>query len=262
MVVYAAQGDAARSMALLWQGTSADLPKPGPKQGLDLAGVVTAAIEVADAEGMAALSMRAVGQRLGRTAMALYTYVPNKNELLDLMYDRVLTELPTEYDLTAGWRAAITAWAEDTWEFYLRHPWVLQVSQARPVLGPGEFTVMETMLRLLFATGLDTETVRRLAGALAQYVRGAAQPGAESRQSLAVTGVSDDDWWYARSAQLGTVAPDFRERFPLLGKLDQTPPAEDHGEQPYLEWEARKSFEVGLAVLLDGVAARRIQAGL
>ncbi|MGW0522522.1 TetR/AcrR family transcriptional regulator C-terminal domain-containing protein [Crossiella sp. NPDC003009] len=261
MVVYAAQGDAARSMALLWRGTADEQPKPGPKQGLDLAAVVTAAIEIADAEGMAALSMRAVGQRLGRTAMALYTYVPNKNELIDLMYDRVLTELPTDYDLDEGWRAAITVWAEDTWEFYLRHPWVLQVSQARPVLGPGEFTVLETTLGLLFATGLDTELVRRLVGALSQYVRGAAQPIAEARQALVATGQTDEEWWFGRSAHLGEVAPEFATRFPLLARLQESP-EEDRGDTPYLEFEARKTFEAGLAVLLDGIEVARQRAGL
>jgi AcrR family transcriptional regulator len=97
--------------------------------------IVDAAIAVADADGMARLSMRAVGDRLGRTAMALYTFVPNKSELVDLMHDRALAELRTDYDLGVGWRAAATSWAHDHWAFYLRHPWVLQVSQARPVLG-------------------------------------------------------------------------------------------------------------------------------
>lgn len=261
MVLYAAQGDPARSMRLLWRGTTGDQVRPGPKQGLDLDTVIAAATEVADAEGMAALSMRAVGERLGKTAMALYTYVPNKNELIDLMYDRALLELPAEYDLSAGWRAAVETWAEHTWAFYLRHPWVLQVSQARPVLGPGEFTVMETMLGLLFATGLDTATVRRLVGALAQYVRGAAQPFAETRQAMRVTGRSDEDWWFERSAHLAEVTPDFPERFPLVTRLREIE-QEDHGDTPYLEAETRQTFETGLAVLLDGIEALRQRAGL
>jgi len=81
---------------------------PGPKPGLSVDAIVDAAIAVADADGTEALSMRTVGQRLGRTAMALYTYVPSKRELLDLMYDRAIAELPGDDDLAAGWRAAAT----------------------------------------------------------------------------------------------------------------------------------------------------------
>ncbi|GAA3820576.1 TetR/AcrR family transcriptional regulator C-terminal domain-containing protein [Sphaerisporangium flaviroseum] len=258
MVVFAGQGDARRSMALLWRtpGSGGARSGPGPKPGLTVDEIVDAAIAVADAEGMAALSMRAVGERLGRTAMALYTYVPSKSELVDLMYDRALAEMPTAYDLGAGWRAAVTAWAEDGWSFYLRHPWVLQVSQARPVLGPNEYVSLETTLRILRATGLEAGVLRRLVGALVHFVRGAARTIAETRQAPAATGVSDEEWWYARSALLLEVVPDFTERFPMvawLGAEAQDQPGD--ASVPYLEREAKATFKVGLTVLLDGIEA-------
>ena len=106
MVVFAGQGDARRSMALLWRATGPE-PRtgPGPKPGLSVDMIVDAAIAVADEQGMAALSMRAVGERLGRTAMALYPTCPGESELIDLMHDRALAELPTGYDLgSAGGR--------------------------------------------------------------------------------------------------------------------------------------------------------------
>lgn len=258
MVVYAGQGDAHRSMSLLWRPPE-EPPRraaPGPKPALSVAAIVEAGIAVADAEGMAALSMRAVGERLGRTAMALYTYVPGKNELVDLMYDRALAELPGDYDLTAGWRPAVTSWAQDVWAFYLRHPWVLQVSQARPVLGPNEYAAMETLVRLLYATELPSSVLRRIVGALLHFVRGAAQTVTESRLAAAATGMSDEEWWQDRTAVLGEVAPDFPYRFPLLVRLETegAAPATDE-EVPYLEREAKATFEVGLGVLLDGVEA-------
>lgn len=258
MVVFAGQGDARRSMALLWRTPgSADVRTgPGPKPGLSVDQIVDAAIEVADREGMAGLSMRAVGERFGRTAMALYTYVPNKSELLDLMYDRVHAELPTGYDDVADWRAAVTAWAWDLWAFYLRHPWVLQVSQARPVLGPNEYVVLETLLRILYRTPLGGKVLRRTVGTLFQLVRGTAQMVAEVRQATAATGMSDEEWWYARSALLAEVAPDFAGRFPAVSRLER-----DQGFQmadetvPYLEQEAKETFDFGLTVLLDGIEA-------
>ncbi|WP_214414128.1 TetR/AcrR family transcriptional regulator [Sphaerisporangium fuscum] len=258
MVVFAGQGDARRSMALLWRASAPERSRtgPGPKPGLSVDLIVETAIAVADAEGMAALSMRAVGERLGRTAMALYTYVPSKSELVDLMYDHALAELPAGYDLGDGWRAALTSWAEDTCAFYLRHPWVLQVSQARPVLGPNEYVTLETLVRILRATGLSARVLRRIVGTLFHFVRGAAQTIAEARQAPAATGVPDEQWWHTRSGLMSEVAPDFAERYPMVVWLESEGPAagEDDGT-PYLEREARKTFDAGLTVLLDGIEA-------
>lgn len=258
MAVFAGQGDARRSMALLWRDTASApaRPAPGPKPALSVDAIVDAAISLADAEGMSALSMRAVGNRLGRTAMALYTYVPSKSELLDLMHDRALAELPTSYDVSRGWRPALAAWADDTMAFYVRHPWMLQVSQARPVLGPNEFVFMETLLHVLSGTGLPARVQTGIVGALVHYVRGAAQAVADSRQAAAATGMSDDEWWYSRSALLEEVAPDFAARFPLLTRLEGERAFEPEDDTvPYLEQAARSAFTTGLTVLLDGITA-------
>ena len=254
MVVFAGQGDARRSMALLWRAQADEEPKPGPKQGLTVDAIVAAAIGIADEQGMAALSMRAVGERLGRTGMALYTYVPSKSELVDLMYDTVIAEAHKTYDLDDGWRPALTAWAEDLWAFYLRHPWVLQVSQARPVLGPNEYVVLDEVLRILFAAGLDPAALRQLTGALFQFVRGVAQVVAEARDAAAATGTTDDEWWYARSALLEEMAPDFDRRFPSVTKLAQAGGFTlTHETVPYQEQAATETFRTGLTALLDGI---------
>ncbi|PSK90185.1 TetR family transcriptional regulator [Murinocardiopsis flavida] len=259
MVVYAGQGDAARAMALLWRTAGAEeRTGPGPKPGLSVDGILDAAIAVADADGMAALSMRTVGERLGRTAMALYTYVPGKSELIDLMYDHCMAELPTHYDLAEGWRPALTSWAGDVCAFYVRHPWMLQVSQVRPVLGPNEYTELETLTRIVVSTGLHPVKLRRIVGTLPHFVRGAAQSIAESRHAAEATGVSEEDWWYSRSALLTETAHDFAERFPLLCRL-QAEGAEEHPDDGmlYQEREARENFAVGLGVLCDGIEALR-----
>lgn len=253
MVVYAAQGDPRRSMALLWRTESPDVERPGPKPGLSVDLIVEAAIEIADAEGMAGLSMRAVGDRLGRTAMALYTYVPSKSELLDLMYDTTLAELSASHD-GDDWRLDAARWANDLWDFYLRHPWVLQVSQARPVLGPHEYVVLESVLKILRRTGLPPVVLRRLVSALYSCVREPARTAAESRLAEKATGQTDDEWWYARSAVLSEVSPDFAERFPTLTWMESEQAFRMEDETvSYLEQEAREAFEVSLAVLLDGI---------
>jgi AcrR family transcriptional regulator len=258
VVVFAGQGDPRRSMALLWRtpGTPEVRTGPGPKPALSVDRIVDAAIEVADRDGMSGLSMRAVGERFGRTAMALYTYVPNKSELLDLMYDRAHAELPTGYASEPDWRTTVTTWANDLREFYLRHPWVLQVSQARPVLGPNEYVVLETLLRILHRTGLGATALRRIVGTLFHFVRGTAQTIAEARYAKVATGMSDEDWWFARAVLLAEVAPDFAERFPSVTRMEREQvfrPAEE--TVPYLEREARETFDFGLAVVLDGIEA-------
>ncbi|MFC5827478.1 TetR/AcrR family transcriptional regulator [Nonomuraea insulae] len=250
MVVFAGQGDARRSMALLWRSGEPGETRPGPKPGLSVDTIVNAAIEVADAEGMAALSMRRVGERLGRTGMALYTYVPNKGELVDLMYDRALAELPAEYDVSAGWRPAVASWAEHTLAFYLRHPWVLQVSQARPVLGPNEFAMLESVVAILRVTGLRPRRLRGLVALLFDFVRGAATTISDSRLAPSATGVSDEEWWRARSHLLEEVAPGFAERYPMVTWIESEDDEPVEGE----------TFAVGLTVLLDGIEAA-VKAG-
>ncbi|MBE1536355.1 TetR/AcrR family transcriptional regulator [Actinomadura algeriensis] len=279
MVVFAGQGDPRRSMDLLWRAAreagARGAPggghgRPGPRPGLSVELIVDTAIAVADAEGMAALSMRAVGERLGRTAMALYTYVPGKAELVDLMYDRAQAELPSGYG--GGWRAAVTAWAHDTWAFYLRHPWMLAVSQARPVLGPGEYRALEALLEALSGAGLRPGDARRAVATLSSVVRGAARTAAEARQAARATGASEDEWWHARSGALQDAAPDFAERFPRVAALsaagafddeafEQDAPAEGPGGGSggdfvlYQERAAREAFTGGLALVLDGIEA-------
>jgi AcrR family transcriptional regulator len=258
VVVFAGQGDVRRTMALLWRTPSPDAQSrtsPGPKPALSVDEIVDAAIALADAEGMAALSMRAVGKYLGRTGMALYTYVPSKSELVDLMYDRVLAELPTEYDRSAGWRAAVTEWARTYWEFLLRHTWVLQVSSARPVLGPNEFATMETLVRLFDGVTMPALVLRHVVGTLSGFVGGTARTVAETRQAPVATGMSEDDWWYARSAALTEVVPDFAERFPAAVRMEaesETPPDDS---MLYMERAALDTFTAGLGFLLDGIEA-------
>ena len=259
MAVFAGQGDAGRSMRLLWRAPGGG----GPGAGLSVDVIVDAAIEVADRDGMAALSMRAVGERLGRSAMALYTHVPSKAELLDLMYDRVLGELPSEYPADGGWRPALRSWAGALREFCLAHPWVLQVSQARPVLGPNEFAMVESLLRILRPTGLDLAVSRGVVGAVVQFVRGAAGVIAEARRAARETGMTDEEWWFSRSGVFEEVAPDFAERFPLSAWLGSEEPPVVEGEEcvPYLERDAVRTFASGLEVLLDGVEAAVARAG-
>lgn len=261
--------DPTRSLPLLWRahrppGTSADGERRGRPPSLSVDAVVAAGVELADAEGIDAVSMRAVAERLGRTPMALYTYVPSKDDLAELMYDHVLGELPAAYD-EDSWCAGVLAWVRAHWTLYLRHPWMVKIGSARPTLGPHEFADLEALSVILDAAGLTPVRQVRVMSGLAQLVRGSALLVAETRETTRVTGISETDWWYARSAKLDEVAPHLAELIPSLTRLSSAGAydgaSEDGGDdEPYLEREAREAMEEAVVLLLDG-ATRTPEVG-
>ena len=194
--------------------------------------------------------------------MSLYTYVPGKPELLDVMLDTVLGESPKAYPLDGGWRAAVEAAARDQWDFYQRHPWVLQVSGSRALLGPNELAAYESQLVLFDSLGLTALDVTRAVSAVSNFVRGSAKAVADARAAEQATGLSDDDWWNARSSLLDELLPpaQFAERYPTATRLDQEH-AFDQADRspgddtPYTVKEALDAFEFGLRRLLDGIEA-------
>src|SRR5688572_18461439 len=169
-------------MALLWGAAPSPASARGPKAALTVDAIIDAAIAIADEGGIDAVSMRSVGERLGRTPMALYTYVPAKAELIDLMWDRVLGRLPVEYDLSEGWRPALEAWARAGWAFFQRHPWTLHISGARPGLGPNETQNSETAAAILDGLGLTGQDRMRVVWSLSRYVHGAARALVETQR--------------------------------------------------------------------------------
>ena len=121
-------------------------PTRGPKAALTLDQIADAAIAIADAEGLAAVSMQRVAAVLGYTKMSLYRYLPGKNELVAAMIERALQTPPT---VTGPWREALTAWATALLEAYAGHPWAIEASTGRRPIGPHEITWMERALTVL-----------------------------------------------------------------------------------------------------------------
>ena len=257
MVTYAGQGDPRRTMELLWGvPTAAEATPRGPKPGITVDDIVAAATDIADTEGFDAVSMRSVGERLGRTAMALYTYVPSKAELVDLMLDRALRELDITYDVANGWRAAARRWALDLWDFYLRHPWVHQISLARPVLGPGSYLTMERPAELFASTDLNAADVMKIVGTVSGFVAGMTRQIAELREATRAVGQTEMDWWTTQSELIAELVPDVDARFPRLAAANAEGAFDfEHEPERYLEQEARNGFEFGLERLLDGIEA-------
>ena len=116
---------------------SRPVPPPHPSE-LSRARVVHAAIRLADADGIEAVSMRVLAARLGVATMALYRHVSGKDDLVEAMVDTLLAESWEPGDQGWGWRVLLEHEARQEWELYRRHPWLVAVlSTARPPLGPG-----------------------------------------------------------------------------------------------------------------------------
>ena len=124
---------------LLWGRQPA--PSRGPKPAITLTGIAEAAIRIADAEGLDAVSMQRIAGELPVTKMALYRYVPGKTELLAVMSDLAMGAPPERPGLP--WREALQTWAMDLYAGFTRHPWLLQSTIGRRLLGPNELAWME-----------------------------------------------------------------------------------------------------------------------
>jgi AcrR family transcriptional regulator len=236
---HSGSGDVDRSLALLWDLDAA--PSRGPKPALTLDRIVATAIQIADAEGLEAVSMRRIAAALGVGAMSLYRYIPGKAELLDLMLDKVLDVDPNSPPLGPDWRTALHRMGMEMWALYTGHPWLPQVDQTRPVLGPNALAGLNMAMRELTDLPLsDAEKIQvisvieSLAAAVARLENNAV--AAERR-----TGVSSEEFWQAQEPVLTKAMES--GRYPLLAAL-----AEDAWV-----WTGRDLFEFGLTRLIDGI---------
>jgi AcrR family transcriptional regulator len=167
------------ALELLW-GTQ-QRARRGPKPALSLERIVGEAIALADAEGLANLSMQRLAERLGFTKMSLYRYVPGKAELTALMLDAAIGSPPAP---TPGWRAGLQIWADTIFARYSAHPWAIDLTTGQRPVGPNELGWMETALTALEGTGLTgserLDTIVLLNGHVRSLVEQLAPPNVSS----------------------------------------------------------------------------------
>jgi AcrR family transcriptional regulator len=204
--------------------------------------VVEAAVALADAEGLEAVSMRRIASELGVGTMSLYRYVETKDDLLDLMIDQVMGE-GERPPRSPGWRAELRGIGVRYRALVLRHPWVLGVSASRPPLGPNVLANTERLLAAMDGQGIGIDAMARLGWTVMAYVRGYVMSEIAEAETIRRTGVTEDQYRSAVGPYLmGVVA---EGRHPLLRRfiLD----AEDHPDPDHV-------FETGLDRVLDGIA--------
>ncbi len=234
------QNPLAKSLQLLWEG----LPEPekGPKPKLSLDQIVAAGVELADSEGLEALSMRRLAQKLGVGTMSLYRYVPSKEELLNLMLDSVVG--PSQERLSSpekGWREFLRTTAYAGRELYLTHPWAIQTNWSRPVLGPNSLADLELFMIGVKELRLSDREKMNLATALDSYVLGTARQELLWRNAAAQSEMTDEEFW---NYQLPTLEKAMTSgQFPTMARL-----SEDTFNGTYEE-----TFDLGLTLILDGL---------
>ena len=239
-------GDPARSIALLWRGRG-ERPARGRKPTLTVDAIVEAAIRMADEAGLGALSMRALAERLEAGTMSLYTHVPGKAELVDLMLDTVLGETARPDELPDGWRQRLELVARENAALYHRHPWMLEIVTFRPPMGPGVIAKYDFELRALEGIGLTDVEMDSVLTLVLGYVQSSARQALEATLVEQRTGLTDDEWWAAQAPLLEQVLePD---RFPTAGRVGTAASQEYDGL-----WDPEHSFEFGLERVLDGIA--------
>jgi AcrR family transcriptional regulator len=230
-----------RTVEVLWRrhGTA----RSRPPQALSVDRIVATAIEIADAEGLGALSMARLAERLGCATMSLYRHVANKDELYAFMMDTAPGE-PPALDDTVGWRAGIERWARALLAVYLDHPWILNVPLTGPPLEPGQLVWLETALRTLGGTALPPADKMSVVLMTLSYVRGEAglQIALARANREAGLDAEEADLRYARTVA-GLIDA---KRFPAMTEVFGGTAAE-RGED--------EGFDFGLARLLDGVDA-------
>lgn len=248
---YGGRGDPARSMELLWREGPPPARGRGPKPGLTVERIVAAAIGIADADGLAALSMRRVAERLGVGTMSLYTYVPGKAELIDVMFDTVCGELAPECSAPGArtWRERLELIARANLEMYRRHPWMLAVmANSRPPLGPNSIANYDRDLRAVEGIGLSDLEMDSVVTMVYVYVQGAAHTVIEAAGTERATGMSDEEWWNAFAPLLEKVFDP--EKYPTAARVGAKA-----GETYQSAYDPEHGFRFGLARLLDGVEA-------
>ena len=188
-----------RILPLLWRHAAPARRPAGRPPRLSVDAVVAAGIRIADADGLEAASMARVAADLQVATMTLYTYVPSRADLVDLMVDEVLGARRLLDDRTTGWRPQVELFAERTRAMYVAHPWLTEVSLIRPPLGPGMLAEREFMIAAVSGLGVPVDRVNRVALAVTALVYAFAREAGEDERLRRVSGQSTDAWWLERT---------------------------------------------------------------
>ncbi|GAA1523363.1 AcrR family transcriptional regulator [Agromyces terreus] len=246
-----------RGVALAW-GVAAN-PQRGPKRELSIERIVETAMEIADADGLEAVSMSRVATALGFTTMSLYRYVTSKDDLILLMQEAA-TDMPApDESIERGWREGVTAWVHGIRACYELHPWLVDIPVSGAPITPNALMVVDWFLREVRELPLsDGEKM----STLLMFTSYARATGAQERD-LARAAAAAGPGEITGERYLGTltelVTP---ERFPHLAPLFLGGGyVETGGADPAQTPQTDDDFAFGLHRMLDGIETYVAQHG-
>lgn len=238
-------GDPGRTLALLWGPQD----RPG-RSGLTVRAIVEAAVALADSDGIEGVSMRGIAERLGAGTMSLYTHIPGKPALIELMIDTVSGQVYADLDeplsQPGGWRAALGFIARRNFDQFLHHPWLLRVLGGRPVLGPGVNRKYEAELRPLDGIGLTDVEMDSVLTLVLVHVEGMARWQVALQRIRDQSGQSDEQWWVNLEPALAAVMDP--SGFPISSRVGLAA-----GEFFQSAGDPAHALEFGIERILDGV---------
>lgn len=236
-------GPKERRVAIVWERQ--EPPSRRAPSPLSREKIVRAAIEIADKEGLGAVSLRKVGAALDAGPMRLYNYLSTKEELLDLMADAVYGEMRPFGPVTTGWRAALRSLAYRIRGAALKHRWFIDLYVGRPHFGPNALAHREeTFATLAGALGFEEiDAAMQAVVTFYSYVVGAILNESNELRAEHESGMDQSEWQAASWPYIQRAMAS--GRFPMLSKIVREathPPAE-------------VVFDRGLELVLDGISA-------
>jgi AcrR family transcriptional regulator len=240
-------GDPVRTLRLLWRDPDA-IPRHGPRQGLAIDQIVDAASALAGAGGLDAVTMRRVAASLGVVPMTLYTYVPGKAELLDLMLDTAYQRMPRTDTTGHPWRQRVTAIAHENRALFEANPWAAAIATIRPPLGPGLIAKYEHELAAFDGLGLDDVQMDAALTHLLTFVQAWARAAADSQATRRDSAMDDEQWWNASAPLLQQLLDP--GAYPLASRVGTAA-----GTAHRAAYDPQHTYDFGLQTILDGLAA-------
>jgi len=211
--------------------------------------IVEGAIALADAQGLDAVTMRAVAERVGISAMSVYTYVPGKPELLDLMVDALYVGMARPAWAGEPWRDRLSTVADSNRKLLMAHPWLTEIAAlSRPPLGPGVMAKYEHELAAFDDTDLSAIEIDAALTYLLGFVHAHCRSAHDAARVTTDSAMSDADWWRANQPVLAKALDP--ERFPRAVRIGSAA-----GEAQGSAWSSDSAWVFGLARTLDGLAA-------
>ncbi|WP_228994803.1 TetR/AcrR family transcriptional regulator [Streptomyces sp. DH8] len=247
-------GDLPASLEAAWG--LRNRPAKGPRPGLSLERIVAAAVGIAAADGLAAVSMGKVAQELGVSTMSLYRYVSAKDELYVLMQEAAVgaPEPLAALENGAGWRAALTEWAAAQRSRYYAHLWALRIPIGGPPATPNSIAWWEQGLQALEGSGLAEGDKTSVVLLVSNFVRSEALMMSDLATAVVTRGVTPDELAASHERTLKRLVDPARH--PGIARQLETGVMSGPEDPEY-------EFTFGMGVLLDGVEAliRRAAGG-